>query len=76
MADQDSASGVDLYQIAHIVSSYVRHHQVPSDQLGTLIVAVYRALGGLGLGPADTSRAAAASGADPPLGAGGLCGLS
>jgi predicted transcriptional regulator len=51
MADQDSASGVDLYQVAHIVSSYVRHHQVPSDQLGTLIVAVYRALGGLGMAP-------------------------
>ena len=51
MGDQVSASGVDLYQVAHIVSSYVRHHQVPSDQLGTLIVAVHRALAGLGRAP-------------------------
>jgi len=51
MGDQVSASGVDLYQVAHIVCSYVRHHQVPSDQLGTLIVAVHRALAGLGRAP-------------------------
>ena len=51
MADQDPASGVDLYQLAHIVSSYVRHHQVPSEQLGTLIVVVHRALAGLGRAP-------------------------
>jgi predicted transcriptional regulator len=51
MADQDSTSGVDLYQVAHIVSGYVRHHQVPSDQLGTLIVAIHRALAGLGRAP-------------------------
>jgi hypothetical protein len=28
MAEQDyAASGVDLYHVAHIVSSYVRHHR-------------------------------------------------
>jgi len=31
MAEQDAASGVDLHQVAHIVSSYVRHHQIGPD---------------------------------------------
>ena len=48
MAEQDSASEVDLYQVAHIVRSYVRHHQVEPDQLAGLIVEVHRALAGLG----------------------------
>src|SRR6516162_10000707 len=43
--------GVGLYQVARIVSSYVRHHQLGPDQLIGLIVAVHRALAGLGLGP-------------------------
>ena len=48
MAEQDSASEVDLYQVAHIVRSYVRHHQVEPDQLAGLIVEVHRALAGFG----------------------------
>ena len=31
-----------------IVSSYVRHHQVPADQLTVLIIEVHHALAGLG----------------------------
>ena len=50
MADQDPRR-VDLDQVTHIVSSYVRHHQVPADQLGALIVEVYCALAGLGRAP-------------------------
>jgi predicted transcriptional regulator len=50
MADQDAAS-VDPDQVAEIVSSYVRHHQVPADQLTALIVGVHRALAGLGRAP-------------------------
>jgi predicted transcriptional regulator len=51
MAEQDSAR-VDLYRVARIVSSYVRHHQVEPGQLIRLIVEVHRALAGLGLGAA------------------------
>jgi predicted transcriptional regulator len=39
---------VDLDQVAEIVSSYVRHHQIAPDQLARLIVEVHRALAGLG----------------------------
>src|SRR5215469_9600157 len=46
-----SASGVDLNHAAHIVSSYVRHHQVAADQLAGLIVEVHRTLAGLGRVP-------------------------
>ena len=53
MAEQDSAR-VDLYRVARIVSSYVRHHQVEPGQLTRLIVEVHRALAGLGLGAAPT----------------------
>ena len=44
MAEQDAAPGVDLHQVAHIVSSYVRHHQIGPDQLVRLIVEVHQAL--------------------------------
>jgi len=47
MAVQDAAPGVDLYQVAHIVSSYVRHHQIGPDQLVGLIVEVHQALANL-----------------------------
>ena len=47
MAVQDAAPGVDLYQVAHIVSSYVRHHQIGPDQLVRLIVEVHQALANL-----------------------------
>ena len=45
MAEQDSAP--DLYQVARIVGSYVRHHQITPDELIGLIVEVHRALAGL-----------------------------
>ena len=48
MAGQDSAFGGDLDQIARIVSSYVRHHQLGPEQLVELIVTVHRALASLG----------------------------
>ena len=69
MAEQDLASGVDLHQVADIVSRYVRHHQVPTDQLTTLIIEVHRAFAGLAR-PAG-ARAAATGGADPTLSATG-----
>jgi predicted transcriptional regulator len=47
MAEQDAASGVNLYQVAHIVSSYVRHHQIGPDQLVRLIVEVHQAFANL-----------------------------
>src|SRR6516164_10247368 len=51
MAEQDSAPGVDLYHVAHVVSSYVRHHRVAADQLAGLIVEVHRTLSCLGRAP-------------------------
>jgi predicted transcriptional regulator len=48
MAEQGSAS--DLYQVARIVSSYVRHHQIGPDELTRLIVEVHRTLASLGRG--------------------------
>jgi predicted transcriptional regulator len=49
MAEQDSASRVDLYHVAHIVSSYVRHYQIAADELAGLIVEVHRTLASLGV---------------------------
>lgn len=51
MAERVSPPRVDLYQVAEIVSSYVRHHQIAADQLAGLIVEVHRALAGLGRAP-------------------------
>src|SRR3954454_8294132 len=48
MAEQKAPPEVDPYRIAHIVSSYVRHHQIGPDQLAGLIAEVYQALAGLG----------------------------
>jgi predicted transcriptional regulator len=42
---------VDPNQVARIVGSYLRHHQVEPDQLAGLIVEVHRALAGLGRAP-------------------------
>jgi hypothetical protein len=33
MAEEDWRSGVDPYEVAEIVASYVRHHQIAADQL-------------------------------------------
>jgi MucR family transcriptional regulator, transcriptional regulator of exopolysaccharide biosynthesis len=48
MANEDPPQQVDPYQVSEIVSRYVRHHQVPTDQLTALIIEVHRALAGLG----------------------------
>jgi predicted transcriptional regulator len=45
---EDPPSRVDPNQVAEIVSSYLRHHQIAPDQLAGLIVEVHRALAGLG----------------------------
>ena len=50
MVEQDSPSTVGLDQVARIVSSYARHHQIDPGQLEGLIVTVHRALAGLGRG--------------------------
>jgi predicted transcriptional regulator len=42
---------VDPFQVALIVSSYVRHHKIAADQLAGLIVEVHRALASLGRAP-------------------------
>jgi len=48
---QQSPPRVDPSQVARIVGSYLRHHQVGPDQLAGLIVEVHRALAGLGRAP-------------------------
>jgi MucR family transcriptional regulator, transcriptional regulator of exopolysaccharide biosynthesis len=48
MAENNAAAEIDLYQVAHIVSSYVRRQQMTPDQLVDLIIAVHRALASLG----------------------------
>jgi predicted transcriptional regulator len=48
MAEPDSVSGGVVEHVAHIVSSYVRHHQIELGQLVRLIGEVHRALGSLG----------------------------
>jgi predicted transcriptional regulator len=47
MANEDPPQRVNPRQVAEIVSRYVRHHQVPTDQLTALIIEVHRALAGL-----------------------------
>ncbi len=48
MAEHDSTSRVDPFQVVRIVGSYVQHHQITPDQLAEVIGAVQRALGRLG----------------------------
>ena len=48
MAEHNSASRVDPFQVARIVGSYVQHHQITPDQLAEVIGTVQRALGRLG----------------------------
>jgi predicted transcriptional regulator len=48
MADEASTPESDLNQIAHIVSSYVRHHQLGPEQLVELIRQVHHVLANLG----------------------------
>jgi len=50
MAEEDWPPGVDLHQVAEIVSSYVRHHKIEPNKLVGLIVEVHRALASLGHG--------------------------
>jgi predicted transcriptional regulator len=51
MAEQDPPPVIDPNQVADIVSSYVRHHQIAADQLTGLIVEVHRPLACLGPAP-------------------------
>ena len=48
MATEASAPESDLNRVAHIVSSYARHHQLGPEQLVELIRQVHRALASLG----------------------------
>ena len=48
MATEAPAPEGDLNQVAHIVSSYARHHQLGPEQLVELIRQVHRALASLG----------------------------
>ena len=48
MTDEDRPPRVSPDHVAKIVSSYVREHQVPFDQLAALIIEVHRALAGVG----------------------------
>ena len=48
MAEEDAPPEVDPDQVAEIVSSYVRHHQIAADQLAGLIVEVHWVLASLG----------------------------
>ena len=48
MATEASAPEGDLNQVAHIVSSYARHHQLDPEQLVELIRQVHHALASLG----------------------------
>jgi len=56
MAEENWPPGVDPYQVAEIVGSYVRHHTVEPDQLVGLIVEVHRALANLGRGAASAQE--------------------
>ena len=52
MAEQDTPPpAIDLDRVARIVGSYVRHHQIGSDQLAELIGEVHRAFASLGRAP-------------------------
>jgi hypothetical protein len=53
---QQGPPRVDPFQVARIVASYLRHHQVGPDQLAGLIVEVHRALAGLGRAPPVQER--------------------
>ena len=48
MAERGSASGGVVEQVARIVGSYVRHHQIEPGQLARLIGEVHRAFSSLG----------------------------
>jgi predicted transcriptional regulator len=48
---EDPRPRVDPNQVAEIVISYVRHHQMAAGELAGLIVEVYRALASLGRAP-------------------------
>jgi predicted transcriptional regulator len=47
MAERGSASSGVIEQVARIIGSYVRHHQIEPGQLARLIGEVHRALGSL-----------------------------
>ena len=54
MPDEPPPPTLDRELTTNIVAAYVRHNQIGSDQLGTLISTVHQALSGLGKPAADT----------------------
>jgi predicted transcriptional regulator len=69
MAEQDARPAADPYRVAHIVSSYVRHHQIGPDQLAELIAEVHQALAGLGRAAPPIRGSAEAGGRNSTIGA-------
>jgi len=53
MAEEPPSATTDRELTTNIVAGYVRKNQIASDQLGTLISTVHRALTGLGKSPAE-----------------------
>jgi predicted transcriptional regulator len=56
MAEEASAPEGDLHQVARIVRSYVRYHQLGPEQLVELIRQVHRALASLGQAALPTAE--------------------
>jgi predicted transcriptional regulator len=54
MPDEPPSPTPDRELTTNIVAAYVRHNQIGSDQLGTLISIVHQALSGLGKPAAET----------------------
>jgi predicted transcriptional regulator len=54
MPDEPPSPTPDRELTTNIVAAYVRHNQIGSDQLGTLISTVHQALSGLGKPAAET----------------------
>jgi predicted transcriptional regulator len=54
MPDEPPPPTLDRELTTNIVAAYVRHNQIGSDQLGTLISTVHQALSGLGKPAAET----------------------
>jgi predicted transcriptional regulator len=53
MSDEQPSASVDREFAARIVAAYVRHNQVASEQIASLILNVHRAIADLGKSPAE-----------------------
>src|SRR6266436_3685333 len=56
MPDETASASLDRELTSTIVAAYVRRNQIGSDQLGTLISTVHRALAGLGKPVAEVNE--------------------